>query len=131
MTPVSGGQPQSSGSPLADTVQSTVEQFVQQLRAVSGAGGSVAADPIVLSLYQTLNALHPQLLKQIDAIQQQKGELHVVYTQILPSREENGFIERSLSFLIVYTDSFLPSAQTICFGSWTCRVRSPALRNIT
>ncbi|CAI7990509.1 Hepatocyte growth factor-regulated tyrosine kinase substrate [Geodia barretti] len=72
VTPVSGGQPQSSGSPLADTVQSTVEQFVQQLRAVSGAGGSVAADPIVLSLYQTLNALHPQLLKQIDAIQQQK-----------------------------------------------------------
>jgi growth factor-regulated tyrosine kinase substrate len=72
VAPVSGGPPQSSGSPLADTVRSTVEQFVQQLRAVSGAGGSVAADPIVLSLYQTLNALHPQLLKQIDDIQQRK-----------------------------------------------------------
>ena len=51
-----------------------MEQFVAQLRAVGSAGGSVAADPVILSLYQTLNALHPQLLKQVDDVQQQKGE---------------------------------------------------------
>ena len=107
VAPVSGGPPQSSGSPLADTVRSTVEQFVQQLRAVSGAGGSVAADPIVLSLYQTLNALHPQLLKQIDDIQQRKGGLCVVYTQILPSREE-----KLSAVFLDSTYSFLPSACT-------------------
>jgi growth factor-regulated tyrosine kinase substrate len=49
-----------------------VEQFVRQMQQVSSAGGSIAADPIILSLYQTLSALHPQLLKQIDDVQQQK-----------------------------------------------------------
>lgn len=72
-TGVAGGSPHTSGSPLADTVRSTVEQFIQQLRAVGAAGGSVAADPVILSLYTTLNALHPQLLKQIDDVQQHKG----------------------------------------------------------
>ena len=67
------GGAKTSGSPLADTIQSTVEQFVRQLQQISCTGGSVAADPVVLSLYQTLNALHPQLLKQIDDVQQQKG----------------------------------------------------------
>ena len=66
-------------SPLASTVHSTVQQFVKQMQEVSTAGGSVAADPIILSLYQTLNALHPQLLKQIDDVQQQKG-VYMIYT---------------------------------------------------
>ena len=70
--PVTAGS--ATGSALPDAVRSTVEQFVHQLRTVSGAGGGVATDPVILSLYQTLNALHPQLLKQIDDIQQQKSE---------------------------------------------------------
>ena len=74
-----GPVPSSSGSPLADTVWSTVEQFVQRLQQVSAAGGSVAADPVILSLYQNLNALHPQLLKQIDDVQQQKGMYMCMY----------------------------------------------------
>ena len=61
------------GSPLAESVRKTIELFLQRLHEVNAAGGSVATDPIVLSLYQNLNALQPQLLKQIDDIQQQKG----------------------------------------------------------
>lgn len=86
--PVPGGPPPPplsssiSGSPLADTVRTTVEQFVAHLKAVNGAGGSVAADPVILSLYQTLNALHPQLLKQIDDVQQQKVQQEKVLHKI-------------------------------------------------
>lgn len=47
--------------------------FIQRMHEVSGAGGSVATDPVVLSLYQNLNALQPQLLQQIDEVQQKKG----------------------------------------------------------
>ena len=47
--------------------------FVQRMHEVSGAGGSIATDPVVLSLYQNLNALQPQLLQQIDEVQQKKG----------------------------------------------------------
>lgn len=63
-----------SGSPLAESVRKTVEMFVQRLQEVSSAGGSVATDPVVLTHYQNLSALQPQLLKQIDHIQQKKGE---------------------------------------------------------
>lgn len=62
-----------SGSPLAETVRKTIEMFLQRMHEVSGAGGSIATDPVVLSLYQNLNALQPQLLQQIDDVQQKKG----------------------------------------------------------
>lgn len=67
-----------SGSPLAETVRKTVEMFLQRMHEVNSAGGSIATDPIVLSLYQNLNALQPQLLQQIDEVQQKKGTHAVV-----------------------------------------------------
>lgn len=65
----------STGSPLAESVRKTIEMFIQRMHQVSSAGGSVATDPVVLSLYQNLNAMQPQLLKQIDEVQQKKGML--------------------------------------------------------
>eukprot|EP00731_Ephydatia_muelleri_P028586 Em0020g230a len=62
---------QGTGS-LTETVRKTTEQFVQRLQQVSAAGGSVATDQVVLMLYQNLNALQPQLLKETDDIQQKK-----------------------------------------------------------
>jgi len=59
-----------AGNPLAESVRKTIELFVQRLQEVNAAGGSVATDPVVLSLYENLNALQPQLLKQMDDIQQ-------------------------------------------------------------
>ena len=47
--------------------------FVKRLHEVNANGASIATDPVVLSLYQNLTAMQPQLLKQIDDIQQQKG----------------------------------------------------------
>ena len=44
------------------------------LPQVSATGKSVATDAAVLSMYQSLNAMQPQLLSQIDTIQQKKGE---------------------------------------------------------
>ena len=64
----------SSGSPLAETVRKTVELFLQRMHEVNNAGRSIATDPVILSLYQNLNALQPQLLQQIDEVQQKKGE---------------------------------------------------------
>ena len=58
---------------MAETVRKTIEMFLQRMHEVSGAGGSIATDPVVLSLYQNLNALQPQLLQQIDEVQQKKG----------------------------------------------------------
>ena len=68
---VSGG---ASGNPLAESVRNSIGMFVKRLREVSSSGASVATDPVVLSLYQNLTAMQPQLLKQIDELQQQKGE---------------------------------------------------------
>lgn len=62
-----------AGTTLAESVRKTIEQFVQRMQEVSAAGGSVAADPVVLSLFQNLNAMQPQLLTQIDEVQQKKG----------------------------------------------------------
>jgi len=59
---------------LADSVGKTVELFVARLQEVNAAGGNVATDPVILSHYQNLTALQPQLLKQIDEIQQKKGQ---------------------------------------------------------
>ena len=60
-------------------MRKTVEMFVQRLHEVSSSGGSVATDPVVLSHYQNLSALQPLLLKQIDDVQQKKGEPRTMY----------------------------------------------------
>lgn len=52
----------------------TVELFLSRLHEVNSAGRSVATDPIILSHYQNLTALQPQLLKLIDDVQQKKGQ---------------------------------------------------------
>ena len=62
-------------SPLADSVHKTVEMFLARLQEVNSMGGSVATDPVILSHYQNLTALQPQLLKQIDDVQQKKGRV--------------------------------------------------------
>ncbi len=54
-------------------MRKTVEMFVERMQQVNAAGGSVAADPVVLSMYQNLNAMQPQLLRQVDEVQQRKG----------------------------------------------------------
>lgn len=70
--PVSAG---ASGSPLAESIRNSIAMFVKRLHEVNSSGTSVATDPVILSLYQNLTAMQPQLLKQIDDIQQQKGRL--------------------------------------------------------
>lgn len=79
---VTGGPPTTQtaegaggGSPLADSISNTIQMFVKRLHQVNSSGASIAADPVVLSLYQNLTAMQPQLLKQIDDIQQQKGNV--------------------------------------------------------
>ncbi len=64
-----------SGSPLAESVRNTIFMFVKRLHEVHSSGAGIATDAVVLSLYQNLTAMQPQLLKQIDEIQQQKGIL--------------------------------------------------------
>ena len=70
---------------MADSIHNTIQMFMKRLHEVSSSGGSIAADPVVLSLYQNLTAMQPQLLKQIDDIQQQKGKLlsHVTFSSSL------------------------------------------------
>ena len=68
-----------SGSPLAETVRKTVEMFLQRMHEVNNSGRSIATDPVVLSLYQNLNALQPQLLQQIDEVQQKKSKYAMVW----------------------------------------------------
>ena len=62
-----------ASNPLAVTMRNTLEQFVQRMQGLSASGQSIAVDPVVLSLYQSLTALQPQLLKQVDELQQKKG----------------------------------------------------------
>ncbi len=62
-----------TGNPLAESVRKTIDMFMKRLNDVNVGGGSIATDPVVLSLYQNLTAMQPQLLQQIDQVQQQKG----------------------------------------------------------
>jgi len=64
-----------SSNMLAESVQNSIDMFMKRLHEVSSKGGSIATDPVVLSLYQNLTAMQPQLLKQIDDIQQQRCNL--------------------------------------------------------
>ena len=63
-----------AASTLAEGIANSIDMFVKRLHQVNSGGGSIATDPVVLSLYQNLTAMQPQLLKQIDDLQQQKGE---------------------------------------------------------
>lgn len=58
---------------MAESIRNSIAMFVKRLHEVNSSGTSIATDPVVLSLYQNLTAMQPQLLKQIDDIQQQKG----------------------------------------------------------
>lgn len=60
-------------SPLAESIRNSIAMFVKRLHEVNSSGASIATDPVVLSLYQNLTAMQPQLLKQVDELQQQKG----------------------------------------------------------
>lgn len=62
-----------AGSTLAESISNSIHMFVKRLHQVNSNGASIATDPVVLSLYQNLTAMQPQLLKQIDDLQQQKG----------------------------------------------------------
>ncbi len=78
---VAGRSQQQQQSPtsnlLAESIQNSINMFVKRLHELNNKGGSIATDPVVLSLYQNLTAMQPQLLKQIDDMQLQKGELAV------------------------------------------------------
>lgn len=68
--PTAGGP----GNTLAESISKSIDMFVKRLHEVNSNGASIATDPVVLSLYQNLTAMQPQLLKQIDDLQQQKGK---------------------------------------------------------
>ena len=61
---------------LAESIKNSIDMFVNRLHEVNSKGCSVATDPVILSLYQNLTAMQPQLLKQIDDVQLQKCNLH-------------------------------------------------------
>ena len=67
-----------TGNLLAESIQNSIGMFVKRLHEVSGNGGSIATDPVVLSLYQNLTAMQPQLLKLIDDVQQQKCQFMMI-----------------------------------------------------
>lgn len=75
-----------SGSPLAESIRNSIDMFVKRLHEVNSSGGSIATDPVVLSLYQNLTAMQPQLLKQVDDIQQQKGKYETYFALLNLSR---------------------------------------------
>ena len=73
---------------------------------VSAGGKSVATDAAVLSMYQNLNAMQPQLLSQIDAIQQKKGE-GVIGSE---RKGRGGICEIDVLYLYMY---FVSSNETV------------------
>lgn len=72
-----------TGSLLAESVHNSIAMFVKRLHEVNSNGGSIATDPVVLSLYQNLTAMQPQLLKLIDDVQQQKCPYTIILSIML------------------------------------------------
>jgi growth factor-regulated tyrosine kinase substrate len=57
---------------LIDSLQRTIGLFTTRMQQVSASGKSVALDSSVQSLFHSLNAMHPQLLSQIETQGQAK-----------------------------------------------------------
>jgi growth factor-regulated tyrosine kinase substrate len=59
------GHSDAEESQFLDALQRSVEIFVNRMKSNSSRGRSIANDSSVQSLFQTINAMHPQLMKYI------------------------------------------------------------------
>ncbi len=58
-----------------NALQSSLEIFVNRMKSNSARGRSIANDSSVQTLFMTINAMHPQLMKYIGEQEDARGEL--------------------------------------------------------
>ncbi len=57
-----------------NAMRSSIEIFVNRMKSNSMRGRSIANDSSVQSLFMTINAMHPQLLKHMEKQEEQRGK---------------------------------------------------------
>eukprot|EP00118_Oscarella_pearsei_P025346 m.308022 g.308022 ORF g.308022 m.308022 type:complete len:780 (+) comp43269_c0_seq1:89-2428(+) len=72
---------------LADSMQNTIDMFCNRIRQISSMGRSIALDASVQSLFHSLNAMHPQLLKHIEDQEESKGQFEDLQKKLHGSKE--------------------------------------------
>ena len=62
----------SSGNPMLSSIKNTLDLFVRRMQEVNASGRSIATDMSVQTMFQSLTAMHPQLLAEIESLKRDK-----------------------------------------------------------
>lgn len=60
--------------PIISSIKNTLDMFVKRMQEVNAAGRSIATDISVQSMFQTLTAMHPQLLRELERLDEEKAK---------------------------------------------------------
>lgn len=63
-------------NPMLSSIKNTLDLFVRRMQEVNASGRSIATDMSVQTMFQSLTAMHPQLLAEIDTLKQEKEKQH-------------------------------------------------------
>ena len=76
-TPQETGEGSSGiSNPMLSSIKNTLDLFVRRMQEVNASGRSIATDMSVQTMFQSLTAMHPQLLAEIDTLKQEKEKQH-------------------------------------------------------
>ena len=62
----------SSSNPMLSSIKNTLDLFVRRMQEVNASGRSIATDMSVQTMFQSLTAMHPQLLAEIESLKREK-----------------------------------------------------------
>lgn len=61
----------SSSNPMLSSIKNTLDLFVRRMQEVNASGRSIATDMSVQTMFQSLTAMHPQLLAEIESLKKE------------------------------------------------------------
>lgn len=92
---VDGGPSQVSevSEAMIKNFQSNVEMLIERMQKVSGQGKHIAMDATVQSLFQTVSAMHPQILRLIEEQEEEKAKYEALQVKLGLVREARTSLE--------------------------------------
>lgn len=78
---------------MVKTFQGNVEMLLERMQKVSGQGKHIAMDATVQSLFQTVSAMHPQILRLIEDQEEEKAKFEALQVKLGLVREARSSLE--------------------------------------
>ncbi|XP_001636927.3 hepatocyte growth factor-regulated tyrosine kinase substrate isoform X2 [Nematostella vectensis] len=82
-----------SSETLVNNFRSSVEMLMERMQDISGKGKHVAMDATVQSLFQTVSAMHPQLLRLVEQQEQETGKYEGIQERLGLVKEARATLE--------------------------------------